>query len=62
MFVKHMIKQRIPGIRGPAEYHMNNASLRQYIWICIIVFNIWPALIFIMNTIYLLHITCIILM
>lgn len=33
MFVKHMIKQRIPGIRRHAEYHMNNASLRQYIWI-----------------------------
>lgn len=60
MFVKHMIKQIIPGIRKLAEYDMNNASLCQYIWIWIIVSNICPALIFIMNTIYLLHITCII--
>lgn len=27
MFVKHMIKQRIPGIRGLAEHPMNNASI-----------------------------------
>lgn len=60
MFVKHMIKQRIPGIRGLAEYPMNNASTRQYIWIWIIVSNIWPARVFIMNAIYLLHISYII--